>query len=176
MISTHYHSPYNLPAMRLTAKDGRLLIADWFEQKTTKLIDKLSADTCLIKRHLLDAHDADQAALLKVCQQLDEYFVGTRQVFDIALDLSHGTAFQQSVWQALRQIPYGQTISYAQLAKNIGKPTAFRACANANGKNLISLIIPCHRVIAANGSLGGYTGGVQIKETLLNHEAKYHPL
>ena len=84
--------------------------------------------------------------------------------------MSLGTPFQQSVWRALQQIPYGQTISYAQLAQNIGKPTAYRAVANANGKNPLSIIIPCHRVVASDGSLGGYTGGLDKKRILLSIE------
>ncbi|MBR7539075.1 methylated-DNA--[protein]-cysteine S-methyltransferase, partial [Mycobacterium tuberculosis] len=92
---------------------------------------------------------------------------GQRQVFDMPIALYTGTPFQQTVWEALLKIPYGKTISYAQLANHIGQPTACRAVANANGKNPISLIIPCHRVIASDGKLGGYTGGIEIKQTLL---------
>lgn len=110
---------------------------------------------------------------MQVITQLDEYFNGERMVFELPLDLSHGTDFQIKVWQTLCQIPYGQTISYKALATMINKPTAHRACANANGKNLISLIIPCHRVIASDGTLGGYTGGVDIKEKLLALEQGY---
>lgn len=104
--------------------------------------------------------------------QLDKYFNKELKDFSIPLQLT-GTDFQKQVWQELHKIPYGKTISYLQESKNIGKPTAFRAVANANGKNLFSIIIPCHRVIAANGKLGGYTGGLAKKKYLLNLEKPY---
>ncbi|ASG67464.1 hypothetical protein fh0823_00640 [Francisella halioticida] len=91
--------------------------------------------------------------------------------FSIPLKLT-GTEFQKQVWQELLNIPYGETISYQQEAINIGKPTAFRAVANANGKNLLPIIIPCHRVINANGKLGGYTGGLEKKKLLLKLEGR----
>ncbi len=167
MISTTYYPPNNLPMISLTVKDGKLLLLDWYNDKTAKMFEKLGAQARLLKQAQLDGADDDQKLALQVIKELDEYFQGNRQRFDIPLDLSHGTPFQQQVWQALLDIPYGQTISYATLAKNIGKPTAFRACANANGKNPISLIVPCHRVIASDGGLGGYTGGIEIKKVLL---------
>ncbi|WP_338755429.1 methylated-DNA--[protein]-cysteine S-methyltransferase [Moraxella lincolnii] len=101
--------------------------------------------------------------------QLRQYFTGHRQTFDIPL-LLQGTVFQKRVWQELQRIAYGQTISYAKQALRIGKPTATRAVANANGKNPISIIIPCHRVIRSDGSLGGYTGGIDKKQALLKIE------
>ena len=101
--------------------------------------------------------------------QLHEYFSGTRRVFDIALHMP-GTSFQNEVWQALRQISFGETVSYQEQASRIGKPSAVRAVANANGQNRISIIIPCHRVIGADGSLTGYGGGLQRKQWLLEHE------
>lgn len=170
MISTTYLPPYQLPAMTLTARAGKLILLDWFDDKTSQLLAKIPQSCQHISRHNLGLGD-DEQLLLSVCHQLDEYFLGRRQVFDIPLDFSCGTAFQQQVWQALLTIEYGSTISYAELAKSIGRPKSFRACANANGKNPISLIIPCHRVIASDGSLGGYTGGTAIKQTLLMHEA-----
>ena len=99
-------------------------------------------------------------------RELAEYFAGQRQRFDIPLDLV-GTPFQQSVWQALLKIPYGQTRSYAEQARGIGKPTATRAVAAANGSNKVSLIVPCHRVIGSDGSLTGYAGGLPRKQWLL---------
>jgi methylated-DNA-[protein]-cysteine S-methyltransferase len=107
-----------------------------------------------------------------VVKQLSLYFSGKLKNFDCPLDLSQGTLFQQKVWQELISIPYGDTISYRTLAEAIDKPKAFRAVGSANGKNPLPLIIPCHRVIQGNGSLGGYTGGLHIKRFLLDHENK----
>ena len=106
-----------------------------------------------------------------VAAQLGEYFAGDRTEFDVALDLSAGTEFQQRVWQALREIPYGETWSYGELARHIGSPQASRAVGLANGRNPISIIVPCHRVIGADGSLIGYGGGLDRKQTLLSLES-----
>lgn len=105
-----------------------------------------------------------------VVKELNEYFNGERKEFTIPLILI-GTDFQKKVWQELLQIPYGKTISYLQEANNIKQPKAFRAVANANGKNKISIIVPCHRVIANNGKLGGYGGGLDKKQYLLKLES-----
>ena len=99
-------------------------------------------------------------------RQLREYFAGKRKKFSIKLDIS-GTDFQESVWYALNKISYGKTVSYAQQAKLVRKPKAFRAVGSANGKNPVAIILPCHRVIASNGTLGGYGGGLSIKRKLL---------
>jgi methylated-DNA-[protein]-cysteine S-methyltransferase len=101
-----------------------------------------------------------------VVSQLKEYFAGQRQRFELPL-APEGTPFQQRVWRALQDIPYGVTISYAQLAARIGQPTASRAVGLANGSNPLPIVIPCHRVIGANGALTGYGGGLPIKERLL---------
>ena len=101
-----------------------------------------------------------------VAAQLTEYFAGARQHFDLQL-APHGTPFQQVVWRALLDIPYGETISYGELAARIGQRTASRAVGLANGSNPLSIVIPCHRVIGANGKLTGYGGGLPIKERLL---------
>jgi methylated-DNA-[protein]-cysteine S-methyltransferase len=103
-------------------------------------------------------------------KQLEEYFAGRRCRFDLSLDLSAGTPFQQSVWRGLLQIPYGATLSYGQLAQNLGKPAAVRAVGAANGRNPISIIVPCHRVVASDGALTGYAGGVSNKQKLLDLE------
>jgi methylated-DNA-[protein]-cysteine S-methyltransferase len=114
-----------------------------------------------------------QNALLKgAAQQLDAYFAGELHDFDLPLDCSQGTAFQQEVWQALRTIPYGKVCSYSALAQQIGRPKAIRALGAANGRNPLSIIIPCHRVIAASGALQGYAGGLEIKQRLLMLEAR----
>ena len=104
--------------------------------------------------------------LIQTERQLHEYFGGKRKKFSIKLDIS-GTDFQESVWYALNKISYGKTVSYAQQAKLVRKPKAFRAVGTANGKNPVAIILPCHRVIASNGTLGGYGGGLAIKRKLL---------
>ena len=103
--------------------------------------------------------------------QLTEYLTGERRTFNLPLR-PEGTPFQRRVWDELRRIPFGKTISYAELARRIGQPGAARAVGSANGSNPIGLIIPCHRVIAANGSIGGYGGGLDRKHWLLRHEAE----
>ena len=105
-------------------------------------------------------------------RQLAEYFAGKRKDFDLPLN-AKGTAFREKVWAALRDIPYGETITYGQLAANIGQPKAVRAVGGANHHNPISIIIPCHRVIGADGSLTGYGGGMDLKEKLLELERSH---
>jgi methylated-DNA-[protein]-cysteine S-methyltransferase len=107
----------------------------------------------------------------EVVAQLDEFLAGTRREFDLALDFSSGTDFQQRVWRALLEIPYGETISYGQLATRLGNPSRMRAVGAANGANPISIIAPCHRVIGADGRLTGYGGGLDRKRALLELEA-----
>ncbi|RPJ09132.1 MAG: methylated-DNA--[protein]-cysteine S-methyltransferase [Spirochaetaceae bacterium] len=131
-----------------------------------------------------DASAPDQSAIAKdIVAQLDEYYSGKRRVFDIRLAPA-GTDFQKLVWRALCRIPYGATITYSGLAKATGKPRAVRAVANAVAKNPIGIIIPCHRVIASDGSLGGYSAGLgdgnprneknlSVKKNLLDIEKKY---
>jgi methylated-DNA-[protein]-cysteine S-methyltransferase len=108
----------------------------------------------------------DRAGFSDVIEQLHAYFAGELTRFDLALDL-HGTEFQRRVWQALLEIPYGETRSYGELAEHVGSPGASRAVGLANGRNPIAIIVPCHRVIGADGSLTGYGGGLERKETLL---------
>lgn len=108
--------------------------------------------------------------LKKASQQLDEYFLGERKVFDLNYRFLTGTVFQQKVWNALLSISYGQTASYQDIAKKVGSPHAARAIGNANHKNPIAIMIPCHRVIGANHSLVGYAGGLDKKVYLLNLE------
>jgi methylated-DNA-[protein]-cysteine S-methyltransferase len=115
--------------------------------------------------------DPDGQPFAVASRQLREYFDGERTEFDLELALD-GTAFQRRVWAALRNIPYGQTISYGQLADQIGQPSASRAVGLANGKNPIGIIVPCHRVVGANGSLTGYGGGIERKRFLLAHERR----
>lgn len=113
----------------------------------------------------------DSSPFKEVCFQLDSYFAGELEEFDLPL-LPSGTMFQESVWQALTEIPYGETWSYGQLAKHIGKPKASRAVGAANGMNPIPVIIPCHRVIGSSGKLTGFGGGLQTKQYLLGLESQ----
>lgn len=117
----------------------------------------------------------DDAALKRPRQQLQAYFAGELHEFDLPLAAA-GTPFQKRVWRALGEIPYGQTISYGELARRIGQPTASRAVGLASGQNPISIIVPCHRVIGANGALTGYGGGIERKKWLLAHETRIKPL
>lgn len=113
--------------------------------------------------------ECDDTAFADAVAQLEEYFTGARTDFELELDLV-GTAFQRRVWAALLTIPYGETRSYGQIAKQLEAPGAFRAVGLANGRNPIGIIVPCHRVIGANGSLTGYGGGLERKRTLLEME------
>lgn len=119
-----------------------------------------------------DAKINETSLLKEASRQLYDYLSGKRKDFDLPLAPT-GTAFQQKVWRALQDIPYGETCSYGEIAKNIGQHKAARAIGMANNRNPISIFIPCHRVIGANGKLVGYGGGLHIKEHLLNVEKKY---
>ena len=114
--------------------------------------------------------DPDHPVLQEVSRQLTDYFAGRRTQFDVPLDLAYGTAFQQSVWQALLKIPQGGTASYGELSARIGKPAAVRAVGAAVGRNPVSIIVPCHRVMGAGGALTGYAGGLERKSALLRLE------
>lgn len=123
-----------------------------------------------------DLPENSAGLLLPVCLesckiQLREYFQGTREQFDLPL-APKGTPFQKRVWSELQRIPFGQTISYLELARRLGDPKVIRASGSANGKNPIAIIIPCHRVIGSNGSLVGYAGGLENKKWLLDFEQK----
>ena len=107
--------------------------------------------------------------LVETQRQLEEYFAGKRKSFSIALDM-RGTRFQKEVWEALLAIPYGETRSYGQLAKQLGKPRATRAVGAANGRNPVSIIVPCHRVVGSSGKLTGFAGGLEAKAHLLSLE------
>lgn len=113
----------------------------------------------------------DDARFAEAAEQLREFFADERRDFSLLLDPA-GTPFQQQVWQALREIPYGETRSYADIANALGNPTATRAVGAANGRNPIGIVVPCHRVIGADGSLTGYAGGVHNKRWLLDHERR----
>ena len=125
-------------------------------------------------RHMPDpatfgVRDDDAAPLPAARRQLAEYFAGTRTAFDLPLNTG-GTPFQQRVWAALLEIPYGETTSYGELAERIGSPGAARAVGLANGRNPVSIVVPCHRVVGSTGSLTGYGGGIETKRRLLAAE------
>ena len=145
--------------LTLVASDKGLAAILWEEEKPNRVPLK---DLVLDKKH---------PVLTEVEAQLKEYFQGERKKFSVKLD-PHGTEFQKKVWMALRSIPFGQTRSYGELATQIGNPNASRAVGAANGKNPISIIVPCHRVIGSNGSLTGFAGGLKNKMILLDLEKK----
>lgn len=132
------------------------------------LIDSL--DEVPSEGALKDGENSSHPILKQAVDELREYFAGQRREFSVPLDLQTGTEFQKEVWAELQRIPYGQTISYGQQAKNIGKPKAMRAVGGANGKNPIPIIIPCHRVLSSAGRLHGFSGGLDLKKRLLEVE------
>lgn len=169
----------------LTAGNAPIM-CDWLDTPAGRMLAGANPDgICLLE--FVDPHgpDAQWAALQRglaaplvfgsnhwlttLGQQLAEYFAGGRQVFDLPLVL-RGSGFQERVWRALLTIPYGATCSYRQLAERIGQPDATRAVGSANGRNRIGILIPCHRVVNADGRLGGYAGGVDRKRHLLELE------
>lgn len=133
---------------------------------------------CILSLDFIDEElpgDSDLPFCLKACvKQIDEYFKGNRREFLLNLDPA-GTDFQRMVWRQLEKIPFGQVVTYREIAGVIGNPKASRAVGSANGKNPISIIIPCHRVIGSNGSLTGYGGGLWRKEWLIKYERGFHP-
>jgi methylated-DNA-[protein]-cysteine S-methyltransferase len=114
--------------------------------------------------------DASHPVVARTVAQLHEYIKGTRRTFDVPLDLV-GTEFQVQAWSALAKVPYGTTASYAQQAASIGRPKATRAIGAANGRNPVVVVLPCHRIVGADGSLTGFGGGLPVKKWLLDHEA-----
>jgi methylated-DNA-[protein]-cysteine S-methyltransferase len=149
---------------------GTLLLTGTQEGLTGVYMETGGAATAAVQSAVRDT-----TRFTEVKQQLKEYFDGTRRAFDLTL-LPEGTAFQKLVWDALRDIPYGTTISYQELANRIGAEKAVRAVGAANGANPIPIIIPCHRVIGADGSLTGYGGGIERKRWLLELESGQRPL
>jgi methylated-DNA-[protein]-cysteine S-methyltransferase len=159
LVQTRYQSPLGTIIIAATPKG---LAGLWFEGQR-HLPPELSGPQVW-------PVDDQHPVLLAVSQQLGEYFAGERTQFDVPLDLAYGTAFQQSVWQALLAIPQGGTASYGEVSHRIGKPAAVRAVGAAVGRNPVSIIVPCHRVMGANGSLTGYAGGLERKSALLRLE------
>lgn len=163
IIVSRYSSPCG--ELILGSFNESLCLCDWITERHRDLADNRL-------RKLLNAEfaEGESPVIQTAVRQLDEYFEGTRRHFDIPL-LFVGTDFQKTVWQELLTIPYGTTISYGEMARNIGRPRSVRALANANGSNSISIFAPCHRVIGSDGSLTGYGGGLPVKQYLLRLES-----
>jgi methylated-DNA-[protein]-cysteine S-methyltransferase len=153
MNATVYESPVG--PLRLEARDGALVALH------------LNARP--------GPEDLDDPVLAEATTQLREYFAGTRTSFDLPLRM-HGNTFEQRVWAALRTIPYGETASYGEIAEQVGAPGAARAVGVANARNPIAIVVPCHRVIGANGKLVGFGGGLPMKRALLDLEQGIHAL
>jgi methylated-DNA-[protein]-cysteine S-methyltransferase len=158
-------SRYESPIGPLTlASEGHALLALEFTERAKEIRPRLAALRP-------EAAVEDGALPGKIAAALDAYFAGkVGAIDDLEVRAEGGTPFQRQVWEALRRIPAGQTWSYAQLARAVGRPKASRAVGAANGRNPIALVVPCHRVIATGGKLGGYGGGLDRKEWLLRHE------
>ncbi len=162
IITSSYKSPVG--ELILGVYDNKLCLADWKYRKMRGAIDKR------INSHLRSTFSTGNHKLLdQTAQQLDAYFKGDLKKFDLPLQLI-GTDFQKSVWNELQSIYYGTTCSYISLSRKLKNEKAIRAVASANGANAISIIIPCHRIIGADGSLTGYAGGIKAKKKLLEHE------
>jgi len=160
----HYTSPAG--ELILGSYEERLCLADWRERKARSSVD------ARLQRGLHATYVEEKSAVTqKAKEQLERYFRGELQHFDLPL-LCVGTVFQKQVWDALGDISYGETTSYASLASAMGKAKAVRAVASAVGANALSLFIPCHRIIRSDGSLTGYAGGLEAKKMLLDLEAR----
>ena len=163
MNTTHYtYLTSPLGELILLAQDDRLC-GLYFGENTE-----------LVSQRPRTYEDSSSPVLKETVTQLSAYFAGELTTFDIPVHLS-GTTFQGQVWQALSSIPYGTTVSYLHVAQHIGRSAAIRAVGQANGKNPISIIYPCHRVIGSNGTLTGYGGGIARKQWLLQHEKRHRP-
>jgi O-6-methylguanine DNA methyltransferase len=151
--------------MTIGATDATVVLADFTHRPM------MAAQLASVRRRIGPTIAGDSPLLRRVEHQLNEYFAGERTDFELPID-EPGSAFQERVWTELRTIPYGETISYRELAARVGVPAGSRAVGRANGANRIAIIVPCHRVIAAGGGLGGYGGGLDAKRRLLDLEAR----
>jgi methylated-DNA-[protein]-cysteine S-methyltransferase len=151
--------PSPVGTLKLVASDRGLAAALWPEDNPKRVPITGAVET------------PDHPVLLQAERELGEYFAGARRAFAVSLEFK-GTDFQKRVWQALLRIPYGETRTYGQLAVQLGNEKAMRAVGAANGRNPISIIAPCHRVIGASGKLTGFAGGLETKAWLLEHEAQ----
>jgi O-6-methylguanine DNA methyltransferase len=151
--------------MTIGATDAAVVLADFSERPM------MPAQLASVRRRIGPTADGDAPLLEAAEDQLGEYFASTRTIFDLPLDLP-GSAFQERVWGELARIPYGETISYRELAGRVGVPAGTRAVGRANGSNRLAVIVPCHRVVGSDGGLGGYGGGLAAKRFLLDLEAR----
>ncbi|TXC76129.1 methylated-DNA--[protein]-cysteine S-methyltransferase [Luteibaculum oceani] len=162
ITTTFYTTPFG--ELFIGSYQGKICLCDWKHRKQRNVIDKR------IARGLgADFKSGEDSVIKKTIAELEQYFAGEKLNFDIPLWLV-GTSFQQSIWIELQKIPYGETLSYKQLASNIASDNSVRAVAAANGANAVSILIPCHRVIGSNGNLMGYAGGLKAKKGLLTLE------
>jgi methylated-DNA-[protein]-cysteine S-methyltransferase len=157
LVSTTLQTPVG--QLRLVASDRALVAVLWPEERDGRV------------RFSDDIHEGTNPVLEAATTQLMEYFDGRRLSFDLPLD-PQGTDFQQQVWTALAQIPYAETSTYGTQAAAIGRATAVRAVGSANGRNPLSIVVPCHRIVGADGSLTGFAGGIEAKRWLLDHERR----
>lgn len=160
IVQARVPSPLGTMALAATTQG---LVGAWFTEDQRYLPPQLAGPKAW-------PEDAAHPVLRLASGQLAEYFAGQRSTFDVPLDLRCGTVFQQSVWQALLAIEPGQTISYGEVSRRIGKPAAVRAVGGAVGRNPVSIIVPCHRVMGSSGALTGYGGGLHRKTALLRLE------
>lgn len=183
IITRKYEAPCGL--LLLGAYRGELCLCDWQVERHRGAVDRrlqrmlgvamvdggsaATEGTLAATEGLTEAIERESAVLDRAAAQLDEYFAGQRREFDVPL-LFVGTDFQKRVWTELLNVPFGTTVSYGEMARRIGMPTAVRAVANANGANSISIFAPCHRVIGSDNSLTGYGGGLEAKRRLLELE------
>ena len=154
-----YHATFDSPvgSLGLVASDTALVAVLWPEERDGRV------------RFAHAPEPGSNPVLADTAAQLGEYFDGTRRHFDLPIDL-RGTEFQQQVWRALGDIPYGETSTYGKQAAAIGRPRAIRAVGSANGRNPLSIVLPCHRIVGADGKLTGFAGGLDTKRWLLDHE------
>lgn len=155
---------------RVTSPVGKLLLVGTRQGTGVALCGLYFEDARHAEQAVVAGAIEDGRAFVEVREQLDAYFAGERRAFALKL-APRGTEFQQRVWQALSAIPYGETTTYAAIARTIGQPNAVRAVGAANGRNPISIVVPCHRVIGRDGTLTGYAGGLPSKQRLLELEA-----
>lgn len=155
------------PLFCVVGEDGAVVRIEFENGRESQKVTRKLAD-----EGIRVVEDSERTA--EVRRQLEEYFAGERETFDLTL-APEGTAFEKSVWSELSRIPYGQTRSYAEIARAIGRPGAARAVGRANGANPIPIVVPCHRVIGANGSLTGFGGGLEVKSLLLEIEGAALP-
>lgn len=162
-----YYTAMRTPVGRLfVAATPAGLVRVAFDRAESAFVDELRRR---LKMDVVKSGDR----LVEIVAQLEAYFAGKRRVFDIAVDLKRMAPFQRSVLRAALKVPAGQVVSYGEIARRIGRPRASRAVGQALGHNPIPIVIPCHRVVSSSGGLGGYTGGLPIKKTLLKLEGAY---